>query len=109
MPKVTVSVDDKGQIHCEPDVVEVKGKSPPIQFLLVTDGYAFPDKDAVVLKKPSPDFPEPADTVTATLVNLIDLNKTKGQFPYAVTLIVEADGRRIELDPTITNDGGGGG
>lgn len=108
MPKVTVSVDDKGVIHCEPDVVEVKGKSPPIQFLLVTDGYAFPQDGAVVLKQPSPDFPDPSKTVNAKHVNLNDRNKIKGLFAYSVTLVVEADGRKIELDPGIQNDGGGG-
>jgi hypothetical protein len=107
MPKVTVSVDDKGQIHCEPEVLEVKGKSPAIQFLLVTDGHVFPEKEAVVLKKPSSDFPDPARTVTPKQVNLNDLNKTKGLFPYSVTVIAEADGRRIELDPGVNNDGGG--
>lgn len=105
MPKVDVSVDAKGQIHCEPDVLEVKGKSPAIQFLLVTDGYAFPEQAAVVLKKPSPDFPDPAMMVNAKQVNLNDLNKTKGTHAYGVTVIDTATGKPIELDPTIVNDG----
>lgn len=109
MPKVNVSVDAQGQIHCEPDVLEVKGKSPAIQFLLVTDGYAFPEQAAVVLKKPSPDFPDPAETVDAKQVNLNDLNKVKATHAYTVTLLVVATGKPIALDPEISNDGNGGG
>ena len=107
MPKVTVTVDAKGQIHCDPDVLLVKGKIPAIQFLLVTDGYAFPEQGAVVLKKSSPDFPDKAETVNAKHVNLKDLNKTKGSHAYGVTVIETSSGKAIDLDPTVVNDGGG--
>ncbi|MBL8304385.1 MAG: hypothetical protein JNM26_16665 [Ideonella sp.] len=108
MPSVTVTVDEKGVIHCKPDPVDVKGKSPPIEFTLATPGYEFPATGAVVMKTPSPDFPEAAQRLKPQLVTLVDLNKTKGLYHYAVTVVNTASKQSIELDPGINNEGGGG-
>lgn len=108
MSKVTVTVDAKGIISCAPDPVPVTGKIPALVFGLATQGYAFAAAGAIVVKKPSPDFPEPSKTVSATEATLVDLNKIKAEYAYSVSLVDTRTGDKIEIDPTIVNDGSGG-
>lgn len=106
MSEVSVSVVE-GRIVCDPDVVQVTAASKnQVSFRLVSAGYTFPQSDAVVMKQPSPDFPEPARTVGDASVQLKDLNRTKGVYPYTVT-VLDRNGRPIRLDPGIGNDGEG--
>ncbi|GAP36515.1 hypothetical protein ISF6_2355 [Piscinibacter sakaiensis] len=101
-----VSVKD-GKIVCDPELAPVTAASKNlVSFRLTTPGYAFPSKGAVVLRQPSPDFPDPAVTVGPDTVTLRDLNQTKGVYAYTVK-VVSAGGEELQHDPGIGNDGGG--
>lgn len=103
---VKVSVQE-GVVTCDPDVVKVTAASKNlVSFHLATAGYRFRKTDAIVMKQKSSDFPDPAQTVSDTLVQLKDLNRTQGVYAYSVTVVDDSD-KEFEVDPGVENDGSG--
>jgi len=100
-----VTVDDSGTIICTPDPLPAMGHDVELRFVLETDGYVFPQTDAIALDQPSPEFPRPSRTLppSNTTVLLFDRNSGPGSFPYTVTVQKVATGELLKRDPIIDN------
>jgi hypothetical protein len=103
--QVGVSVDAAGVIHVKPDPVSVDTHNALVVFTLSTDGYHFPADGAVVVTTPNSDFPYESWTVKPQQAALLDLGKNVGEFKYSVTVVDNATGQSITLDPIIKNGG----
>ena len=103
--QVQVSVDTSGNVRCSPDPVPVQGKAVLLNFKLVGDGWAFADKDAIVVTDPSGNFPYPSWTIKPTQAALLDLDQDTGEFAYTVSVVHTATGQCVKHDPTIQNEG----
>ena len=108
-PKVTpvsVMVDSNtGEITCLPNPVKVAKQGGLISFTMSTPGYAFRNKDAIIVDLPDPDFPFPSWTINAVTATILDLNNTKASFEYSVYVVDTATGDEISVDPIIENGG----
>jgi hypothetical protein len=100
---VTVTVASDGTIACAPDPVNVASKNALVAFCLATDGYHFPDSDAVVINTAHGDFPYSAWTIKPQLAGIADLCKIPGEIKYTVTVVNDATGVATSLDPVIHN------
>ena len=103
---VTVTVAADGTITCAPDPVSVTSKNALIAFNLATDGYSFPDTDAIVINTPNSDFPYKSWTIKSQLAGIADLCNILGQAKYTVTVVDDATGQSYSLDPVIHNGNG---
>jgi len=103
--RAIVTVDDSGTIICTPDPLPAIGHNVELMFVLQTDGYVFPQNDAIAPDQPSPEFPTPSRTVPPnnTTALLFDRNSGPGSFPYTVTVRRVATGEVLQRDPTINN------
>lgn len=100
-----VTVDDDGTVHCKPDPLPAAGRDIHLKFVLKTEGYVFPDDDAVVLNEPCNEFPVPSKTLPPgnTTVHLFDRNTGPGSYDYTVTVVKLLTGECLKHDPTIDN------
>jgi len=106
---VSVTVDAGGNITCTPDPVLVSTHNALVAFTLDTDGYKFPDTNAVVINVPHSDFPYSAWTIKPKLAGIADLCNNADSYEYTVTVVNIATGKSISLDPVIKNGNPGGG
>ena len=100
---VTVTVASDGSIACAPDPIEVNSKNALVAFNLATDGYHFPDTDAIVINTTSSDFPYSSWTIKPQLAGIADLCKIMGPVKYTVTVVSDATGQPSSYDPVIHN------
>lgn len=103
--KVIVTVEADGTVVCTPEQVTVLECDTVLKFLIETDGYVFPENNAVVVTDPGTQFPFPSRTVSKrpTKATLYDHNSAAGDFKYTVYVKDVATGKILELDPTINN------
>lgn len=103
--KVTVTVDADGTVVCTPEKVTVLDCDTVLKFVIETDGYVFPQNDAVVVTNPGKQFPFPSRTLPKqpTKATLYDHNSAAGDFKYTVYVEDVATGKTLELDPSILN------
>jgi hypothetical protein len=99
---VGVRVDDQG-IHVKPDPVVVDTHNALVVFSLATDGYHFPATGAIVVTTPNGDFPYSSWTLKPQEAAILDLGNDAGEYEYTVTVVDDATGRVITLDPVIRN------
>lgn len=100
---VGVSVDAEGVIHVKPDPVVVDTHNALVVFSLGTDGYHFPATGAVVVTTANSDFPYSAWTIKPQQAAILDLGNHAGDFEYTITVVDNATGQVITLDPVIRN------
>jgi hypothetical protein len=100
--QVGVSVDADG-IHVKPDPVVVDTHNALVVFTLSTDGYVFPDDDAIVVNTPNSNFPYSSWTVKPQQAALMDVANSAGDFEYTVNVVNKATGQVLTLDPVIHN------
>jgi len=100
---VSVTVTSDGTITCSPDPIGVNNKNAPVAFCLDTDGYHFPDTNAIVINTTSSDFPYSSWTIKPKLAGIADLCKIPGQVKYTVSVVNDATGVTTSLDPVIHN------
>ena len=100
---IHVTVDTLGAVSCDPNPVPADGKDIKLKFVLLTDGYVFPDSDAVVVTNPGGEFPEPSKTPSSTIATLFDRNTGPGTFRYTVTVQKVSTGELLRHDPSISN------
>jgi len=101
---VIVTVNSSGTPVCTPDTVQATGRNCILTFHLRTDGYVFPDSDAVVVTDGGTEFPTPSTTPLPTKVHLFNRNSRRALFKYTVTVKEVSSGRLIPLDPSIQNE-----
>lgn len=103
--QVTVSVSAGDTIVCSPDPVDVKAGQGAIEFTLVTPGYVFRRKDAIVVSHPGRDFPRGSVTSdSGTKATLRDRDLDRLEYKYTVYLKEVSTGRIISVDPVIRNE-----
>ena len=102
---VVVTVDTAGAVACAPDNIDVLGCDTVLKFVLRTEGYVFPEHDAIVVTEPGHQFPFPSRTLPKqpTKATLYDHNSAPGTFKYTVYVKHVATGKVLELDPSINN------
>jgi len=100
---VSVTVASDGTVACAPDPVGVDNRNALVAFCLDTDGYHFPDTNAIVVNTASSDFPYSSWTIKPQLAGIADLCKVPGPFKYTVTVVNDATGQATALDPVIHN------
>ncbi|RVT49779.1 hypothetical protein [Rubrivivax albus] len=100
---VFVTVSGENVVRCTPDPAAVSGSNVLINFRLVTDGWVFPDSGAVVVSQPGSSFPYASWTLAPQSAALLDTVESKGDYSYTVTVMHQASGRRLSIDPTIRN------
>ncbi len=102
---VHVKVDSSDNVFCEPNPVPADGRDIKLKFVLKTDGYVFPQADAVVVSNPGTEFPEPSKTIGPddTKATLLDRNTGPGTFTYTVIVKKVATGEFFRHDPMIDN------
>lgn len=100
---VHVRIDSAETVICDPNPLPADGKNIKLKFVLLTDGYVFPQSDAVVVTNPGVEFPEPSKTPSDTLATLFDRNSCAGTFTYTVTVKKVATGELFRHDPSIDN------
>jgi len=103
---VSVTVASDGTITCAPDPIGVSTKNALVAFCLDTDGWHFPDTNAIVMNAESSDFPYSAWTIKPKLAGIADLCKIPGPHKYTVTVVNDATGLASSLDPVIHNGTG---
>ena len=101
---VLVTVDRNEQVRCTPDPVNVSGTNVLIAFRLLTEGYAYPDQDAIVVTNPGSTFPYASWTLNPQLATQLDVDNADGDFSYTVNVVQVASGRHLSVDPTIRNE-----
>lgn len=101
---VHVTVDGDGNVCCDPDPVSADGRKIHLKFLLLTDGYVFPQDNAIVVEDGGTEFPDPSKTLGPdnVVATIYDHNSCAGTFKYTVT-VQKIGGGLIEYDPTIYN------
>ncbi|MGH6645080.1 MAG: hypothetical protein ACRED3_20535 [Bradyrhizobium sp.] len=105
--EVIVTVDAKKNVICTPDHVAVTDRcNAVLKFVLQTDGYVFPEQDAVVVTNPGKQFPFPSRTLPKhpTRATLYDDNSVGGAFKYSVYVKDATTGKILMVDPTINNE-----
>ncbi len=104
---VSVSVDSKGKLVCQPHVLSISGSDAVLRFSLQTAGYVFPKRDAVVVADPGEEFPFPSRTLPPndTKATLYDRNTGAGNFNYTVHVQKVDSGEMLRVDPVINNEG----
>jgi len=102
---VRVTVDSSDKVFCDPNPLPADGRDIKLKFVLKTDGYVFPQTDAVVVSNPGTEFPEPSQTIGPddTKATLFDRNTGPGTFTYTVTVKKVATGEFFRHDPSINN------
>jgi len=102
--QVIVTVDTHGNVTCDPDPVCADGRKIHLKFLLQTEGYIFPEDNAIVVENGGTEFPDPSKTVGPdnVVAKIYDHNSCAGTFKYTVT-VQKVGGGTIEHDPLITN------
>ena len=100
---VTVTVAPDGTVSCTPDPLGVDKHDALVAFRLDTDGYHFPDANAIVVNTQSSDFPYASWTIQPRLAGIADLCKIPGPIKYTVTIVDDATGQATSLDPVIHN------
>ena len=101
--QVGVSIDAEGTIHVKPDPVVVDTNNALVVFTLATDGWHFPATGAIVVTTPNSDFPYSAWTVKPQQAAILDLGNDVGEYEYTVTIVNNATGQVVSLDPVIKN------
>jgi hypothetical protein len=101
--QVGVSVDATNTIHVKPDPVIVDTHNVLVVFTLATDGWHFPASGAIVVTTPGSDFPYSAWTVKPQQAAILDLGANLGDYEYTVTVVNDATGQVVTLDPVIKN------
>jgi len=99
-------VDDA--VSVSPELVIASGEPCTLLFQLTNPDYSFPTIGAIVIEGGhKSQFPEPPVWVDASTVTLLDrnCNRQPRSFKYTVT-VLDRQGRRHSLDPTIHNEGG---
>jgi len=105
--KVIVTVDAKKNVVCDPERVSVTDRcNAVLKFILETDGYVFPERDAVVVSDPGDQFPFPSRTLPGNpaKATLYDDNSVGGVFKYSVYVKNAATGEVLMVDPAISNE-----
>lgn len=100
---VFVTVSGSGVVTTTPEPVIVTGSNVLINFRLVTEGWVFPDVDAITVDNPGPTFPHACWPIGPQSVGLLDTVQTKADFKYNVTVVHQATGQALHFDPTIRN------
>ena len=100
---VAVSVAADGTITCSPDPVQVTSNNALVAFNLATDGWHFPDANAIVINTANSDFPYSSWTIKPQLAGIADLCNHVGAVEYTVTVVNNATGQVLTLDPVIHN------
>jgi len=100
---VSVTVAPDGTITCAPDPIGVNNKNALVAFCLDTDGYHFPDANAIVINTEHSDFPYSSWTIKPRLAGIADLCKIAGSVKYTVNVVSDATGETLSLDPVIHN------
>jgi len=102
--QVIVTVDTDSKVSCDPDPIWADGRKIHLQFLLQTDGYIFPEDNAIVVQNGGTEFPDPSRTVGPdnVVAKIYDHNSSAGTFKYTVT-VQKVGGGQIVYDPTIHN------
>jgi len=102
---VIVTVDSSDTVSCDPNPLPADGRDIKLKFELKTDGYVFPQSEAVVVADPGNEFPEPSKTLppSDTIATLFDRNTGPGRFTYTVTVKKVSTGELLRHDPTIDN------
>lgn len=103
--QVQVTVDADGKVQCSPDPVPVQGANVLLNFKLVSDGWAFADKDAIIVNGGDSNFPYPSWTIKPNRAALLDLDQKVGDFAYTIQVVQTSTGRCVAADPTIRNEG----
>ena len=85
------------------DLEALERARPLVAFCLDTDGWHFPDTNAVVINTQSSDFPYSAWTIKPKLAGIADLCRIQGPHKYTVTVVNDATGVASSLDPVIHN------
>ncbi|MFN7724624.1 MAG: hypothetical protein ACK5QH_06095 [Rubrivivax sp.] len=101
---VRVWVDSANQPHALPEQVDVSGGGVLIQFLLLTNGWAFPAEAAITVQDGGTQFPCAAWTLAPQQAALLDADTSPGIFNYTIHVVHTGTGQRLRLDPTIRND-----
>jgi hypothetical protein len=103
--QVIVTVDNSGNVACNPSPLPADGRNIELKFVLKSDGYVFPQVDAVAVRVPSPEFPRPSRTLPPNnrKATLFDCNSKAGVFTYTVTVQRIATGELFTHDPIINN------
>ncbi|MEP7101514.1 MAG: hypothetical protein ABI781_13455 [Burkholderiales bacterium] len=105
--RITVTVDANQNVVCDPEHVAVTDRcNAVLKFVLQTDGYVFPEQDAVVVTNPGKQFPFPSRTLPKhpTRATLYDDNSVGGAFKYSVYVKDAATGKILMVDPVINNE-----
>ena len=100
---VHVTIDSSGTLNCDPNPLPADGKDIKLKFVLLTDGYVFPQEKALVVANPGVEFPEPSKTPSDTIATLFDRNTGPGSFTYTVTVQKVSTGELLRHDPLINN------
>ena len=101
---VHVTVDADGNVSCDPDPVWADGRKIHLKFELRTDGYVFPEDNAIVVQDGGTEFPDPSKTLGPDnrIATIYDHNSRAATFKYTVT-VQKVGGGTIEYDPVINN------
>lgn len=101
---VTVSdLTDPPTVHCSPTTVVVDKSNALVVFNLATEGYAFPTTGAIIVQNGGSEFPN-LWYVNASQVALHDLCAVPAEYNYTVIVEESATGKRLRVDPKISNE-----
>ena len=101
---VLVAVTAGGDVVCTPDPVVVKSTQTTLVFRLVTPGWEFRARNAIVVSQPGTEFPESSKTAAGgRKATLLDRDRRVGSYAYTVTVVQPSTGRVGTVDPTIEN------
>ena len=100
---VHVTIDSSGTVNCDPNPLPADGKDIKLKFVLLTDGYVFPQEKAVVVANPGVEFPEPQKHRATPSPRRSDRSTLVRESTYTVTVQKVSTGELLRHVPLINN------
>lgn len=101
---VHVKQNSLGALACFPSTLAVSGPNVLINFYIQVEGYSFPSAGAVSFEGTTTQFPG-SWVVNSAHLALVDFDGVQGSDVYTLTVIDDATGQPVPIDPIIVNQG----